>query len=75
MVRSMWVSFIYTRSLGRMGNNMFKWLMIYLLNYMALCLCKCELFFKVIKRNYDIAAIINFGYWFDCHKQKIGPKV
>ena len=45
------------------------------IDLLAFCLCKGELFFEVIKRNYDIAAIINFGYWFDCHKHKIGPKV
>ena len=58
-----------------MGHNMLKWLVIYLMNKVALCLYKDELFFKVIERNHDMAAYINFGYWFDCHKQNIGPKV
>ena len=47
VVRNMWVSFIYSRSLGMMG-HMFKWLVMYVLNWLALCICKGELFFEVM---------------------------
>ena len=58
-----------------MGPNMLKWLVIYILNELALYLYEGELFFKAIKRNFDMAGNINFGYWFDCHKHKICQKV
>ena len=35
--RNMWVSFSWIKPLGRMGHNVLKWLVIYLLNKLALC--------------------------------------
>ena len=44
MARNMWVSFIWTKPTGTIGHNVLKWL----LNKVALCSCKGELFFKGI---------------------------
>ena len=35
--RNMWVSFSWIKPLDRTGHNMLKWLVIYLLNKLALC--------------------------------------
>ena len=43
VARNMWVLFIWSKPLGRMGHNMLKWLLIYLLDMLALCLHKAEL--------------------------------
>ena len=52
-----------------MEHNMLKWLVIYILNKLALYLYEGELCFKVIERKYNMAANENFGHWFNCHKQ------
>ena len=75
VARNMWLWFICRKPLGRIGHNMLKWLVIQLLNKLALCLYKSEICFKVIERKYNMAAHENFGHWFDCHKQKIYAKV
>ena len=41
----------------------------------GLMLTQSLVIFRVVTRNYDRIAIINFGYSFDCHKHKICPKV
>ena len=74
VAKNIWVSFIYSKPLGKMGYNMLKWPLIYKWNKLTLCLYKAELCFKVIERNYIIAANINFGHWFDCHKFKFVQK-
>ena len=56
VTRKMWVWFIWSKQLGRMGHNMLKWLVIEL----ASCLYKSELCFKVIERKYNNAANENF---------------
>ena len=58
VARNMWVSFIWTKPLGRMGSSKLKWLMIYLLIEISLCLCKGELFFEVLKGNCKMATKI-----------------
>ena len=50
------------KPLGRMVHNMLKLLVIFQLNKLALCLLKGQLFFKVIKRNYNMAANKIFRY-------------
>ena len=45
------------------------------IEYMASCLCKGELLFKVIMRNYTMAANKNFRYCFDCRKHNICPNL
>ena len=75
VARNMWLWFIWRKPLGRIGHNILKWLVIQLLNKLALCLYKSEICFKVIERKYNMAAHENFGHWFDCHKQKIYAKV
>ena len=75
VARNMWVWSIWSKPLGRMGDDMLKWLVIDILKNLALYLYEEELFFKVIERTYDMAANINIGYQFNCHKHKICPKV
>ena len=75
VTRKMWVWFIWSIQLGRMGHNMLKWLVLYLFNKLALCLYKGELCFKVIERKYDMAAHKNLGHWFDCQHTKMYAKV
>ena len=74
VARNMWLWFIWRKPLGRIGHNILKWLVIQLLNKLALCLYKSEICFKVIERKYNMAAHENFGHWFDCHKQKFMQK-
>ena len=71
VARNMWVLFIWSKPLGKMGHIMLKWLVIYLLNKLALYSYKGDLCFKVIGRKYNRAANENLGLWFDCLKQKI----
>ena len=52
-------------------NNMLKWLVIYILNKVALYLYEGELCSKVIERIFNMATNENSGHWFDCHKQKM----
>ena len=75
VARNMWLWFIWRKPLGRIGHNILKWLVIQLLNKLALCLYKSGICFKVIERKYNMAAQENFGHWFDCHKQKSYAKV
>ena len=74
VARNLWLWFICRKPLGRIGHNMLKWLVIQLLNKLALYLYKSELCFKVIERKYNMAAHENLGHWFDCHKQKFMQK-
>ena len=48
VARNMWVSFIWIKPLGRIGRTVLKSLVIFLLNKLALCFCKCEFFCSVI---------------------------
>ena len=48
--------------------------MIHLLNKLASCLCKGELFFKVIKRNSNIAANLDFGLYLIATNMKFVQK-
>ena len=57
----MLVSLIWIKTWGRMWHNMLEWLVIYLLNELALYLCKGGLFFEFIKRNSKIALPIILG--------------
>ena len=52
---------IWSKTLGRMGHNMLKWLVIYILNKLALYLYEGELCFKVIERIYNMAT--NENVW------------
>ena len=62
---NMQVWFIWSKPLGRMVHNMLKWLVIYILNKLALYLYEGELCFKVIERIYKMAINENSGLWFD----------
>ena len=53
---------------------MVEWLVIHLLNKLASCLCKGELFFKVIKRNSNIAANLDFGLYLIATNMKFVQK-
>ena len=75
VARNMWIWSIWSTPLGRMGHSMLKWLVIYILNKLALYLYEGELCFKVIERIYNMATNENSGLWFDCHKQKMYAKV
>ena len=57
VAQNMWVSFIWIKPIGKVRPNMLKLLVIYLLNKLALCSSKGQLFFKVMKRNHYMAAI------------------
>ena len=65
VARNMWVWFILSKPLGRMEHNMSKWLVIYLLNKLALCLFKGEFCFKVIERKNNMAANENLKKFSD----------
>jgi len=75
VARNMWIWSIWSTPLGRMGHSMLKWLVIYILNKLALYLYEGELCSKVIERIYNMATNENSGHWFDCHKQKMYAKV
>ena len=70
VARNLWLWFICRKPLGRIGHNMLKWLVIQILNKLALCLYKNELCIKIIEKNYNMAAKENFV----CHKHKICQK-
>ena len=74
VARNMWIWYIWSKPLGRMGHDMLKWLVIYILNKLALYLYEGELCFKVIERIYNMATNENSGLWFDCNKQKMYAK-
>ena len=68
VARNMWVWSIWSKPLGRMGDDMLKWLVIDILKKLALYLYEGELCFKVIERIYNMAPNENSGLWFDCQK-------
>ena len=68
VARNMSVWSIWSKPLGRMGDDMLKWLVIDILKKLALYLYEGELCFKVIERIYNMAPNENSGLWFDCQK-------
>ena len=68
VARNMSVWSIWSKPLGRMGDDMLKWLVIDILKKLALYLYEGELCFKVMERINDRAPNENFELWFDCHK-------
>ena len=73
VARNMWIWSIWSTPLGRMGYNMLKLLVIYILNKLALY--EGESCFKVIERIYNIATNENYRLWFDSHTKKMYEKV